>query len=454
MSSMSDEQGERVERVESQGEGKPRVRLRTPDRSQVEMVFRCPDDLIPKGHPARVIWELSGRLDLSAFREPIKAREGVSGRDATDPRLLLCLWLYACTRGVGSARELARLCKSHDAYKWLCGGVTVNHHLLGDFRVGFGPELDALFTRVIASLVDRGLVRVYRTSQDGTRVRACAGAASFRREERLEKLLEEAKAHVEELSKQLDDPAASGGLSARKKAARRRAAKERVERLEAAAAQLPELKARQEAAAKKAGNGKVGQKVRERQPRASTTDAQARVMKMPDGGFRPAYNVQLAVDTESRAVVGVAVTNEGSDAANLAEPMRQQVEQRTGCQVKEHLLDGGYATAAEVGRCDAAGVALFAPPKPPRNPEKRGSEFEPRPTDSPAVRAWRERMGSEEGKAVYKQRGSTVETVNADLKTHRGLGRLLVRGVAKVTCCALWSALAYNVLHFGHALLA
>jgi len=334
----------------------------------------------------------------------------------------------------------------------------VNHRLLGDFRVAHGAAPDELFTRVIASLVDQGLVKVSRISQDGTRVRACAGAASFRSEGRLEKLLEEAKAHVEELRKQLDDPAASGGLSARKRAARRRAARERVERLEAAVAQVPDLKARQEAAAKKAGGGKVGQKIRGREPRASTTDAEARVMKMPDGGFRPAYNVRLAVDAESRAIVGVAVTGEGSDAANLAEPMRRQVEQRTGCQVKEHLLDGGYATLGEVERCGDAGVALYAPPKPPRNPgkdpAKRGSEFEPRPTDSEAVRAWRERMGSEEGKAVYRQRGSTVETVNADLKAHRGLGRLPVCGVAKVTCCALWSALAYNLLHFGAALLA
>ncbi len=178
-----------------------------------------------------------------------------------------------------------------------------------------------------------------------------------------------------------------------------------------------------------------------------------RVMKMPDGGFRPAVNVQLAVDTESRAVVGVEVTNEGSDSAGLSEPMREQVERRTGGEVGQHLLDGGYLRHEDVERAHASGVELFVPPKPARNPANRGRELEPRPRDSEAVREWKRRMGGEGGKAVYKQRASTVETVNADLKTHRGLVQLTVRGLAKARCVALWSALAYNLLHFAPALL-
>jgi transposase len=439
---------------ETQPTARGRVRLRTADRAQVELVMRCPDELIPAGHPARAIWAVSGRLDLSAFHEPIRARAGVGGRDATDPRILFCLWLYATTRGVGSARRLARLCARHDAYRWICGGVTVNHHTLADFRVGFGPALDALFTRVLAALVDKGLVTARRVSQDGTRVRACAGSSSFRRGPRLDRLLADAQAHVAALRARLDDPAASAGLSARQRAARRRAARERAERVVAAVAQLPDLEARQARAAAHVGNGARGRKIRARQPRASTTDAGARVMKMPDGGFRPAWNVQLAVDTASRAVVGVAVSSEGSDGAGLAGPMREQVARRTGRPVAEHLVDGGYATVEEVEQAAAAGVVLFAPPKPPRNPALRGSEYAPRRADSAAVRAWRARMASPEGQAVYKERGSTVETVNADLKAHRGLGRLLVRGADKVLCCAVWSALAYNVMHFGPALLA
>jgi transposase len=435
-----------------------RVRLKSPERSQVRMECRCLDDLLAASHPARVVWEVSGRLDLSAFAAPIKARDGVRGRDATDPRLLFSLWLLGATRGIGSARELARRCESDDAFKWMCGGVGVNYHTLADFRVRHGEALDELFTAVLASLVEQGLVKVWRVSQDGTRVRACAGAASFRREERLTKLLEEARGHVRELKGLLEDPARSGGLSARKKAARERAARERVQRLERAVQQLPELKERQKTLARKEGDGSRGGKgpgkAAKRQPRASSTDPEARVMKMGDGGFRPAVNVQLAVDTDSRAVVGVGVTSEGSDNNNLSGPMRRQVEGRTGQKVGEHLMDGGYLKLEDVRQAAQDGVDLYVPPKPPRNPDLRGSEYEPRPTDTPELAAWRARMGSREGKAVYKLRASTVETANADLKTRRGLVQLTVRGLSKARCVALWSALAYNVMHFAAALLS
>lgn len=429
------------------------VRLRRPERMQVVMRMESDDDLIPQGHQARVIWSVVQKLDLSAFYEPIKAREGVCGRDTTDPALLISLWLYAATRGVGSARELARLCGEDGSrpYRWLCGGVSLNHHTLSDFRVGHGRALDELFTQVLASLVDKGLVKVHRVSQDGTRVRACAGAASFRGEERLAKLLKEAEAHVKELAALLDDPEKSASLSARQKAARRRAAKERVGRIEEAVAQLPELKAKQSEAAKKAGDGEYGKKLKKGGPRASTTDADARVMKMGDGGFRPAVNVQLAADTESRAIVGVDVSSAGSDKG-LAEPMREQVEERTGCKVQEHLMDGGFLVLDEVDAAAEQGVTLFFPPPVPRDPAKLDTRYQPKPTDTPAQAAWRQRMGTDEAKAIYRERAATAETVNADLKAHRGLARLLVRGKDKVKCVALWSALAYNLLHFGVAL--
>jgi transposase len=427
------------------------LRLRVPERSQVAMRLECDDQLIPRGHRARVVWDVVCQLDLSAFREPIKARQGCVGRDATDPRLLVALWLYACIRGVGSARQLAVLCLESAPYRWLCGGVSVNHRMLSEFRVGFGEALDELFTRVLTSLVDKGLVKVRRVSQDGTRVRACAGEKTFRRGQTLEKLLAEAEAHVQSLRGLLDDPARSAGLSARNKAARRRAADGRVRRLKEALAQLPGLEAKQAARAKKLGNGKEGRKARAREARSSTTDPEARVMRMPGGGFRPAYNVQLASDPVSRAVVGVAVSNEGSDTGQ-AEPMRRQVQGRTGHTVEEHLLDGGYLALEQIDRAAEAGVTLYVPPKPPRNTEKRGSEYDPRPTDTEAQKAWRARMNTEPAKAVYKQRASTSETVNADLKTHRGLDRLTVRGLPKVRCVALWSALAYNVMHFAVAL--
>jgi transposase len=440
---------ENLEGAEAQGA----VRLRVPERRQMAMVVQCPDDLVPAQHAVRMVMALVETLDVSRLSESIKAREGVAGRDATDPRLLVGLWLYACIRGIGSARELARRCEESAAFRWLCGGVTVNHRLLSDFRGDHGAALDELFTQVIASLVDQELVSVSRVSQDGVRVRVSAGASSFRREERLQKLLAESKQHVEELRRQLESPESSAALSARQRAARQRAAKEKQQRLEQAIAQLPELKQKQAEAARKAGRGKRGQKIRDTEPRVSTSDAEARRMKMPNGGFNPACNVQLATDTESRAIVGVEVSHEGSDSAGLSQSMREQVEQRSGGKVEQHLLDGGYLRIQDIEHAHEQGVELFVPPKPARDLRRRGCELEPKPGDREAVLAWKRRMASTEGKEIYRQRAATSETVNADLRSYRGLTQLTVRGLAKAKCVALWCALAYNVMHFGAALL-
>jgi len=216
---------------------------------------------------------------------------------------------------------------------------------------------------------------------------------------------------------------------------------------------LPELKQKQAEAAQKAGRGKRGQKIRDKEPRVSSSDAEARVLKMPNGGFNPAWNVQLATDTKSRAIVGVEVNHEGSDSAGLSQPMREQVEQRSGCAVKQHLLDGGYLRIQDIEYAHERGVELFVPPKPARTLLRQGRELEPKPGDSEAVLAWKRRMASAEGKEIYRQRAATSETVNADLRSYRGLTQFTVRGLAKAKCVALWCALAYNVMHFGAALL-
>src|SRR5215212_7894135 len=365
---------------------KAKVRVRRPQRMQVLMTVQCLDDLVPAEHPVRTIAALVQSLDLSKFSEPIKAREGSAGRDATCPQLLVSLWLYACTKGIGSAREVARRCdpdEGHAPFRWLCGGVTVNHHLLSDFRVDHADALDDLFTQVLASLVDKGLVKVKRISQDGVRIRACAAGKSFRREARLQQLLTDAQAHVAELRRQLDDPEYASGLSAKKAAARKRAARDRQQRLEESIAQLPLLKAKQEKAIKIQGNGKKGQKLRAKELRVSTTDAQTRVMKMPNGGFNPAVNVQLASDTDSRAIVGVEVSSEGNDATGLSGQMRKQVEDRSKQKVAQHLLDGGYTCKDHIEQAHEQDVELFVPAKPARE-QKRGTELQPRPGDSEA----------------------------------------------------------------------
>ena len=406
------------------------------------------DALLAPEHQARTIWAVVCGLDLGRFHEPIQARAGVAGRDATDPRLLTALWLYAAVRGVGSARELDRLCRESKPYIWLCGGISVNYHLLADFRTGYGAALDGLFTEVIATLVKKGLVKVKRISQDGLKVRASAGSGSFRRASTLATLRQEAAGRVEQLKKMLADPAASGGMGAKKKAAKQRAARERLERIDQALALIPKLQERQERMAKRLSAKQ--KKEQQTEPRASTSDAEASRMKMGNGGYSPAVNGQLAVDVESRAIVGVDVSGQGNDY-DLSEPMRREVEQRTGQKVAEHLMDGGYSKYEHIESAAGQGVAIYAPPKPVRNKDKRADAFTPLPGDSQAIRQWRQRMGSQEGKTIYKQRASTSETVNAQMR-RSGLMQLTVRGLDKARCVLTWGALAYNVMLFAKAL--
>jgi transposase len=419
-------------------------RLRKAERRQVALLPLCVDELIPPQHQARTLWALVEGLDLSGFQEDLKARGSAPGRAATDPKILVALWLWAATQGVGSARELDRLCQEHGAYRWICGGVSLNYHTLSDFRVGQQAALDQLFTQVLALLMHAGVVRVRRISQDGTRIRASAGASSYRRKATLEEQLAAARQQVEALKCQAAAPVAQE-VTARQKAAQARAARERAARVEQALKLIPELEAIK---------ARQGSKKDPAPPaRVSTTDPEARVMKMPDGGFRPAFNVQLAQDTESRAIVGVAVNNVGSDQG-ADEPMRRQIAQQTGAPVQEHLVDGGYAQHAAVENAAAEGVTFYAPVMQKKSQDgQRTDPYAPRPGDSPQVVAWRQRMAGTAAQEIYKLRAATSETCNADLKCHRGLLPFRVRGLAKVLAVTLWSALAYNLLHFGPAVL-
>jgi transposase len=400
------------------------------------------DELIGDDHDARLVWQLVETWDLAAFLATIRARGETPGRAATDPKLLVALWLYAATQGVAGGRELARLCESSDPYRWLCGTVPVNYHMLNDFRVDHEAGLKGLLTRMLAVLIHGGLVTVSRIAQDGTRVRAGAGANSFKRRDTIERALQQAQAHLEITARQAERAEDAGE---RRRAAEARAAQRKVDRLNRSLeelAKVEEAKAQQKAKPTKTNP-----------PRASTTDPEARFMRMPDGGNRPAYNVQLAVDTESRAIVGVDVTNAGSDAG-LAEPMRGQVEERTDGTVEQQLIDGGYVKLEDLDRAAAAEppVTMYMPVPKPRKEET--DPHRPKKTDSDAVAEWRVRMGTPEAKAIYKERASTIETVNAELKGERGLTPFRVRGLPKVRCVTLWCALAYNVMHFGWQMLS
>lgn len=407
-------------------EGQPR--LVCANRRQLFLRSVDLETLLEADHPARIMWRFVGQLDLATLTSPIQAREGKPGRPAIDPKILLTLWLYATSQGVGSARELARLCVVHDAYRWICGGVSVNHHTLSDFRSGHSEALDDLLTQVLASMMSQGLVTLSRVAQDGTRVRASAGAASFRRKRRLKKLLKEARAQVEHTKKLADDPT----VTAREAAARERAAREREGRIEKALAALPEIRK-----AKKTPKAK-------RDARASTTDPEARVMKMADGGFRPAYNVQLASTTKEKVIVGVSVTNRGSDMNEMT-AMLEQIEQRCGSRPQEHLVDGGYVKLEAIASAAEGGTTVYAPPQ----GKKKGKPAltKPKPGDPPEVAEWRQRMGTPEAQEIYKDRAATAELVNADLKEHRQM-KLNVRGASKVLTVALLYALTFNIMRW------
>jgi hypothetical protein len=329
--------------------------------------------------------------------------------------------------GVGSAREVDRLCYSHDAYRWLRGGVSVNYHTLSDFRVGQHTALDALLTQSIAALLHRGIVTMARVAHDGTRVRGSAGAGSFRRGETLHECLRQARKQVERTHKQTDAP-----VQTRVEAAQRRAAVDRLARVEEALAQLPQVEALKR---------KQGAKASE--PRVSTTDPDVRVMKMADGGYRPAYNVQFATDVDGRAVVGVAVTTEGHDRAALL-PMLAQLEQRTGQRPEAHLVDGGFVNKDAITAAADSGVVVYAPLL--TRAGRTRDLAAPLPGDSPAVQAWRTRMMTDDGQRLYKDRGATAEWVNADGRAHRVLDRIPLRGLQKVHTWALWIALAHNLM--------
>lgn len=417
------------------------ARVLRPVRNQVEWVARALDAWLPDDHPARAIWAFLERLDLSAFYASIKSVQGRAGHPTTDPQVLLALWLFATSEGIGSARQIDRLCKEHDAYRWLCGGVPINYHTLSDFRVAHQEALDNLLTEILASMMDAGLVKLHHVAQDGMRVRASAGASSFRRESTLQRCLAEAQQQVAKLAAEREQP--DPGRTARQEAARERAAKERQQRVEEALRRMPEIQAAKERSKKTQSKAKK-EKVSE--ARVSTTDPESRVMKMPDGGFRPAYNLQMATDEDSQVIVGVAVDTTGNDGGQ-APPGLEQVVRRTGRLPKAYLVDGSYAKREDITTLELRGVTVYAPTRSPRTPTSGRTKAEPRRDDTPEVARWRERMETEEAKEIYKGRAATAECVNAHARRH-GLTQLLVRGTDKVLSVLLLVAITHNLLRW------
>ena len=406
------------------------VRLRRPDRLQMRMQMSSLEALLAEDHQARVVWEYVEGLDISCLYGAIRAVEGHCGRDALDPRIPMALWLYATLDGVGSARELDRLCKDHVAYQWICGGVSVNYHTLSDFRTEHVGLLDRLLTQGVAGLLHEGLVTMNRVAQDGMRVRASAGTSSFRRGQTLERLEAEAKQQVEALRKELqDDP---GAATKRQQAARERARRERQERIARARQVLPGVREKKPPEKKD-------------QARASTTDPDVRFLKMADGGIRPAVNVQLASDAPSQIITGVEITNTGSDMGQMA-PMIEQHQDRYGQPPGAMLVDGGFAARDDIDSASRAEppTVVYAPVQKSRKEEGKVC-YDRQPADTDAVAQWRQRMATAEAQEIYKERAATAECVNA-LARNRGMRQFLVRGLRKIKAVVLWFALAHNLV--------
>jgi transposase len=418
-------------------------RLSVPDRLQLLSPMTI-DELLEPDHPARAVWSYVQQLDLTPLYDRIRARGRLAGRPAIDPRLLVAVWLYATLSGFTSARQLAVLCIHYDPFIWLAGGVSVNYHTLADFHTDHPAFVEQLLTDSVERLRQQGLIDLDRIAQDGMRVRASAGAASFRRRKTLGRLLQEAQAELQASRQKATvdaiDPKSTQGLRAEQphagapelsaqQAAELRHAEDRLARIEQALERMPEMEAKI-----KPGENK--------EARVSTTDPQATVMKMADGGFRPAYNVEFGTTCDGQVIVGVDVVTVGSDQGQLP-PMLDQIEKRFAQRPTEVLVDGGFVNLEDIEKVQAEGKCqVYAPvPKPKKDTVDR---YEPKATDSEEVAEWRQRMGTKKAKKIYKERAATAECVNAQTRNH-GLRQFLVRGLDKIKCVAKWFAIVQNM---------
>src|SRR5215468_4396458 len=406
-----------------------------PDRSQMRWDYIDLDAMLPADHLARVVWRFVKSLDLTPLYAAIESREGEAGRPAADPAVVLALWLYATIEGVGSARELARLVERDIAYRWIAGGVPLNYHGLADFRVDHLAVLDRLLTESVTAMIDQGLVSLAEIVVDGTKVRANASRESFKTGAKLMQIEAKVAERLAQLKAEVnDDPEAS---SRRRRAARERAARARkaLDQIQAEKAERAKRHAKDEA--------------KKSEAKASMTDAEARIMRFPDGAIRPAYNAQIAVTPKEGVIVSVDMTNRRNDSG-LAVPMVDDIVRRYGQAPEKLLVDTHYATAEDIVALaeQAAGpVTVYAPTPTERENITAASlrnRKSKRAREPQSLKDWRSRMATAAGQAVYRLR-KLIERVNADRKNH-GFGFLPVRGLIKAKAVALFHALAHNLM--------
>jgi transposase len=453
------------------------------------------EDLVGPDHEVRAIWEITGRVDLSTYYDDIGAVEGKAGREAHDPRVMVALWIYAYKEGIGSAREISRLCEYDPAFQWLTGLGSINHHTLSDFRVDNKAGLDDLFKSMLGLLSFEGLIDLTRVMHDGTKVKAKAKGSSFRREDRIKEHLELARQQVEAMG----DPREAAEISPRVKAARERAAREKLEKLELAVQELKKIQASKKTKAEESG------------ARVSETDPESRIMKDGQGRYGPSYNIQISTDSKAGAIVGVGVSQSPSDDKELA-PAVDRVEENTGRKPDQMVVDGGYATRGNVMEMDRKGIDMVGPMGEQSQPanvrdmdprfRREGFEYDgqedryrcpagkvlkliqkkklpgavsyeyrsqwsdcrgcpfkdkccpksmkhgrtvTRVVEDPVVARFREKMSTEEAKAIYKQRGQVAEFPNAWIKEKIGLRQFHVHGTLKAEMESIWACLTFDI---------
>ncbi len=457
------------------------------------------EGLIPPNHPARIIWELSGSMNLSRFEEEYQSEEGGSGRPCWPVQLLVSVWAYSYSIGVASARSIERLMGQEPGLRWLAGTETINHHTLADFRVGHKEALDGLFNQLLAMLDQAGVVDLSTILQDGTKIKTVAGSGSFHRRKTLERRLRTARKVMRELDRQAVEEREA--MEERRQAAQRRAAREAVARAEAALQQLQKLEAHTVPSKRK-------------DLRVSSSESEARKMKQGDGGVAPSYNLQVSAEGRSRMIVGVGLTMAANDTHELI-PAVERVERTSGRKANSVIADNGYATRSNVERTTEKGIELIAPWKDRSSREagacerngigkefwpsafraQRGGKtlicpagkvlvaiqqkvhhglsknvFEAKPGDcgkcgwrepccgkrkgprrvervaeSRAMRQYLARMKRRRTKELYSKRSEVAEFPYLWAKGVKKWRRFSVRGIVKAGMEAVWVALAYNI---------
>ena len=419
------------------------ARVKLAQRHQVQMRCLSLDEMVREGDLVRTVVRYAESLDLTELYSQIKAVEGEVGRDAIDPRILFSLWLFATLEGINSGRRIAKLCTRDIPYMWICGEVSVNYHSICDFRTAHADFLDRVLIEAVSVLHHHGLIELRTIAQDGMRVRASAGSGSFKRQDTLVEAQKLAQEYMEQLeSEDDDDDSDDSDQSPAQKSAHLRAARERKARLEEALEHASELQ-------EKWDQRNSGRKKEHRTstPRVSTTDPEARRMKMGDNGFRPAFNVQFSSDADHLVIVSTSVTNEGTDAAQMP-LMIARVQQNYGVLAENYLVDGDFINKDSVTQTEKQNIKCYGPLFKERQQLAQGEDpYAPRASENAHFTAFRERMGEEAAQQLRKRRSAAAEFPNANCR-NQGLQQFSVRGLAKVRAQTLWHVIAYNFRRF------